>query len=112
MIDEQLRAERLGGRACRVDQAAIVNAFGQSDNGLMTDHEQQPARRRCERCRGTGQIPGVTQVRPTGKGIGMGFDPGACPECDGAGFITSGGHYRDIDAVRIRRHHESRHTRK
>jgi hypothetical protein len=78
----------------------------------MTDQEQQPARHRCERCRGTGKIPGVTKVRPTGKGIGMGFDPGACPECDGAGYIEGGRHYAEIDAVRIRRHDESRRTRK
>jgi DnaJ-class molecular chaperone len=77
----------------------------------MVEHEQQRARRRCERCRGTGRIPGVTKVRPTGKGIGMGFAPGPCPECDGAGYIQDGGHYAETDALRIRRHDESRRTR-
>lgn len=78
----------------------------------MTDQEQQSRRHRCERCRGTGKIPGVTKIRPTGKGIGMGFAPGACPECDGAGYVENGGHYPGADAVRIRRHDESRRTRK
>ena len=78
----------------------------------MPEHEDQAARHRCERCRGSGRIPGVTKIRPTGKGIGMGFEPGPCPECDGAGYIESGGHYADIEAVKVRRHDESRRTRK
>lgn len=77
----------------------------------MTEHEQQPSRHRCERCRGTGRIPGITKIRPTGKGIGMGSQLGPCPECDGAGYIERGGHYAEVDAVRVRRHDESRRTR-
>lgn len=80
--------------------------------GGMAEPEQQPSRNRCERCRGTGRIPGITKIRPTGKGIGMGSQPGACPECDGEGYVVGGGHYAEVDALRVRRHDESRRTRK
>jgi hypothetical protein len=41
----------------------------------------------------------------------MGSQLGPCPECDGAGYIERGGHYAEVDAVRVRRHDESRRTR-
>ena len=42
-------------------------------------------RHRCSECRGTGQLPGITKT--TGMGKGMGSMGGACPKCDGIGWL-------------------------
>jgi DnaJ-class molecular chaperone len=46
---------------------------------------ERRGKHRCETCGGTGRIPGV--VKTTGRGKGMGSTPGACPDCDGMGWI-------------------------
>jgi DnaJ-class molecular chaperone len=71
------------------------------------DSEQEQRRVRCQRCRGNGIVYGITKVRP---GTGMGFDPGPCPECDGVGYVEAADDLA-AEAIRVRRHRESRRTR-
>lgn len=87
--------------------------FGRRADTLedMSNGEREATRHRCERCRATGRIPGITKIRPAGKGLGMGSQYGPCPECEGAGYVVPGGQYADLDAVKVRRHDESRRTR-
>jgi hypothetical protein len=39
---------------------------------------------RCTTCGGSGRVPGVHKQR----GTGMGSNFGACPDCDGTGYVT------------------------
>jgi len=41
---------------------------------------------RCKECGGSGRVPGIKKVLPTGKGIGMGSEFGPCPACDATGW--------------------------
>lgn len=43
-------------------------------------------KRRCKKCHGTGQVPGIRKTTGMGKGMGSAFGP--CPECNGEGWIS------------------------